>query len=93
MSQYDNTNTGALFSNKEKKDGDKQPDYKGPLNVNGVDLEVAAWLKTSKAGQKYMSLSVQPKWEAPDQRPSGTQSRADHAASQDDDYDDSAIPF
>ncbi len=56
MSNYDNTNTGALFTNEKK--ADNHPDYKGKINVNGKDLEIAAWIKTSKAGTKFMSLKV-----------------------------------
>ena len=63
---YDNTNTGALFKN-AKKTSENQPDYRGPINVEGVDLEIAAWLKTSKKGEKFMSLKVGPKWEPKEQ--------------------------
>ena len=62
MTDFDNTNKGALFKN-DKKESENQPDYRGPINVNGVDMEIAAWLKTSKAGKKFMSLSIGPKWE------------------------------
>lgn len=65
---YDNTDRGALFKN-DRKESEKHPDYKGALNVGGVDYELAAWLKTSNAGKKYMSLSVKPKGER-DERPS-----------------------
>ena len=62
---FDNTNRGALFSNADKKTNEKHPDYKGKLNVGGVDFEIAGWMKTAKdTGIKYMSLSVQPKREA-----------------------------
>lgn len=54
---YDNTNTGALFKN-EKKTTERHPDYTGSVNVNGKEFFLGAWLKTSKAGKKYMSLSV-----------------------------------
>ena len=57
---YDNTNSGALFKNEDKAEPN-QPDYKGSLNVGGKDFWIAAWLKTSKAGKKFMSLSVQSK--------------------------------
>ena len=60
--QYDNTNTGALFKNKDKK-GDKHPDYKGSINVAGQELWLSAWLKRDRNGNAYMSLSVQPKGE------------------------------
>ena len=57
MTDYDDTNSGALFKN-DKKETDKHPDYRGTLNVNGAQFWVSSWIKTSKAGQKYMSLSV-----------------------------------
>lgn len=52
-------NSGALFKNKDKK-SDNHPDYRGPCMVNGVELEVSAWLKESGSGTKYMSLSFKP---------------------------------
>jgi uncharacterized protein (DUF736 family) len=59
--QYDNSNRGAIFKNDDKQQ-DNHPDYKGSLNVNGVDLWVSGWLKTSeKTGKKFLSLSVKPK--------------------------------
>ena len=60
MSEYDNTNRGALFKN-DRKEKETQPDYKGSLNVGGVDYWVSSWLSMSKAGAKYMSLAVTPK--------------------------------
>ena len=47
------TNTGAIFKNTNKK-ADNHPDYKGKVNVNGKEMEVALWLKEGKAG-KYFS--------------------------------------
>ena len=61
---YDNTNTGALFKNKDKET-DKHPDYNGQINVGGEEYWLAAWLKKSKAGQPYMSLAVKPKERKP----------------------------
>jgi uncharacterized protein (DUF736 family) len=54
---YDNTNRGALFKNQDKE-SEKHPDYKGTLNVDGKEFQIAAWIKESQKGQKYMSLSV-----------------------------------
>ena len=54
--EYDNTNRGSLFKN-DRKDDAKFPDYKGSLNVDGVEFWLSAWLKVSKDGQKFMSLS------------------------------------
>jgi hypothetical protein len=57
MTEYDDTNRGAIFQNKEKKT-DKHPDRNGSLNVEGVDYWISGWLQKSKAGMPYMSLSV-----------------------------------
>ena len=90
--QYDNTNSGVLFKN--NKDGnDKKPDYKGSLNVDGVEYSIAAWLRQKKNGTgKFMSLKVekreqqmQPREHKPEAAP------AKQAPAQDNDFDD--IPF
>lgn len=81
MSDYDDTNRGALFKN-DKKTTENHPDYKGSLNVDGKDYWLSSWLKTSKAGTKYMSLSVTPK--EPRSEPS--------APLTDNDFDD-PLPF
>jgi uncharacterized protein (DUF736 family) len=66
---FDDSNSGALFKN-DKKGNDRAPDYRGELKVAGELHEIAAWLKVSKAGTKYMSLSVKPKEEqAPKPKP------------------------
>lgn len=65
---YDNTDSGALFRNKDKQTP-KHPDYQGSVNVGGKDYWLSAWLKESKAGEKYMSLAVKPKDEARGARP------------------------
>lgn len=49
-------NTGAIFKNDNKK-ADNHPDYKGKVNVNGKEMEVALWMKTSAKGVKFMSAS------------------------------------
>lgn len=48
-------NTGAIFKN-DKKQGN-QPDYRGKVNVNGKEMEIALWLKESSKGTKYFSCS------------------------------------
>lgn len=68
MSDYDNTNRGALFKN-NRKEKDSHPDYNGSLNVGGHDYWISAWLKTDKNGGKFMSLSVKQK--------DGTEARAE----------------
>jgi hypothetical protein len=57
--QYDNHNRGALF--REEKTGADDRDYSGQLNVDGVEYWLSGWVKTSKKGQKFLSLSVKPK--------------------------------
>ena len=60
MTQYDNTNRGSLFRN-DRKTADTHADYTGSLNVEGKEVWINAWLKESKNGTKFMSLSVRPK--------------------------------
>jgi uncharacterized protein (DUF736 family) len=60
MPEYDDTNRGAFFRN-QKKAKPNQPDYRGPLNYEGVELELAGWIKKSKSGDTYMSLKVSKK--------------------------------
>ena len=62
---YDNTNSGMLARN-DKKETEKHPDFKGSINVDGVDYWLSAWVKEGKPGgkmegRKYFSLSVSPK--------------------------------
>ena len=61
MTEYNNENRGVLFKN-DRKDSEKHPDYKGNINVGGVEYWLSAWIKES-AKEKFMSLSIQPKEE------------------------------
>lgn len=51
---------GSLFVNKYKEAGDNKPDRSGTINVGGVDMELAGWLKRTKDGTPYLSLSIKP---------------------------------
>ena len=51
-------NTGSLFR-KEDKEG-TQPDYEGNVDIDGKKLRIAAWIRESKAGKKYLSLKFSP---------------------------------
>jgi uncharacterized protein (DUF736 family) len=58
--EYDNNNRGSLFKN-DRKDDAKFPDYKGSLNVEGIEYWLSAWIKVSKDGNKFRSLSIKNK--------------------------------
>jgi hypothetical protein len=62
--EFDNTNRGVLFKNAEKTpDKPNWSDYRGNLNVDGQEFYLDAWIKKSKDGKTFMSLSVKPKGE------------------------------
>lgn len=86
--QYDNTDRGALFKN-DRKETDNHPDYKGSLDVGGKDHWLSAWIKKSKDGKTYMSLSVKPKDEDAAKSPPA---RAKPAPAKPEDFADD-IPF
>lgn len=54
--QFDNTNRGAIWRN-DKKESDKHPDFKGKLNVEGVDYWVSAWKRKPDQIETAPSLS------------------------------------
>ena len=58
--KFDDTNRGVLFKNTSKTD-DKHADYRGEIDVNGVAHWLNCWIRTSKQGTRYMSLSIKPK--------------------------------
>ena len=59
MESKNKINSGAIFKNNNKTK-DTQPDYKGTVNVNGKDMQVSLWVKTSnKDGSKFFSVSFQ----------------------------------
>jgi hypothetical protein len=60
FTQTDKINKGALFKN-DRKTEPNHAEYKGAINVGGVEYWLDAWINTSKSGTKYMSLKVKPK--------------------------------
>jgi hypothetical protein len=55
--QYDNELSGVLFKN-DQKGNEKAPWYKGKIQIEGQEYELAAWLRESKAGNKFLSLKA-----------------------------------
>lgn len=85
---YDNTNTGTLGRN-DRKETDKHADYRGQINVGGVEYWLDGWIKTAgpaakTPGSKFLSLRVKPK-EAQAPKPA--------TAASDTFVDDGEIPF
>ena len=58
MSDYvQNPNTGVIFRN-DNKTGN-QPDYRGKgADAQGNPVEIALWVKESKAGVKYFTYKI-----------------------------------
>jgi len=50
-------NSGAIFKNNKTKD--TQPDYRGKVKVNNIEMERSLWFKESQTGTKYFSASFQ----------------------------------
>jgi hypothetical protein len=76
MTTYENANRGILARN-DKQGNESRPDYRGSINVAGVEYWLSAWIRegregTKLEGQKYMSLSVQPKDAQPAYAPAPT---------------------
>ncbi len=66
---YDNTNTGALFPNKNRKT-ENHPNLTGSINIEGVEHWLSAWTKVDKNNKKYISISLgAPKEARPPQNP------------------------
>ena len=64
MTQYDNTNRGQIWGN-DKKETPNHPDFRGSVNVEGVEYWVSAWKRKPDANPKApaLSFSLTPKEE------------------------------
>ena len=59
-----------LFRN-NKKTADNQPDYRGTITLeDGTVLELSAWLKDGKNGNKFFSGTVREPYRKPEETPS-----------------------
>jgi hypothetical protein len=70
-------NSGALFTNKDKKT-EKQPDFKGRILIgsdlldairNGDELEISGWKRETQYGKTWLSLSVGKVYRKPESLP------------------------
>ena len=59
MTEYDNTNTGVLFMNDQKKT-DKHPSRKGSINIEGKEYWLSGWDRQTSKGDT-VSLKVEMK--------------------------------
>ena len=83
MSDKKYENSGILFRN-DRKDGERDRDYSGSINIDGRDFWLSGWIKAGKNG-KFLSLAVKPKQDAPAPAAKAARGTADE-------FDD-AIPF
>lgn len=87
--QYDNTNRGSLFGNTRKRQGKKDPDLQGKIDVEGTEYWLSAWFfNYEKDGEKRKGISLALGDPVEDQDDSGAE-RANKKISQMDDD----IPF
>lgn len=56
---YDNTNKGALFGNTRKREGKKDPDLQGKLDISGQEHWISGWFFTyEKDGQQKRGINL-----------------------------------
>ena len=78
---------GSLFRN--KKESDKQPDYRGDAcTPKGEQIRIAGWLKKDKNDKTYLSLKI----EEPREKQEGILAKVETRPSRAADFDDE-VPF
>jgi hypothetical protein len=56
----------SLFKNDKRTAENNQPVYRGEgMDLNGKPIRLSLWKKTSSTGIEYLSISIQPKEDAP----------------------------
>jgi len=56
---YDNTNKGALFGNTRKREGKKDPDLQGKIDIDGQERWISGWFFTyEKDGQTRKAINL-----------------------------------
>lgn len=87
MTYQHKNNSGSLFPN-DRKDNEKQPDYKGSAIIDGKEFWLSAWERQGGRGV-YFSVSISPKEAA---QPRSQYQPKQEAAPQKDSFEDD-IPF
>ena len=57
---FDNSNSGVLFRN-DNKQSDKHADYRGEVNVAGIDYSLNGYVRASKKGVRFIAFKLKPK--------------------------------
>ena len=70
--------TFSLFEN-DKKGNDRAPDWKGKGLLNGKEVKIAVWKKTSGSGISYLSGNIE-EVEKPAETPAPEQANAEAVA-------------
>lgn len=65
MSYEQQDNSGTLFRNNKKQEGDKQPDYNGTIKVDGVEKQIAGWVRQGAKGT-FLSLKISEPYKKPE---------------------------
>lgn len=79
-------NSGILGRNKRRR-GDKDPEYSGQAEINGVEYWLSAWVNEGNEG-KYFKISFTPK-----NKPQGNSGGNQQRRNDDDDDGDPNVPF
>ena len=56
-------NTASLFTN-DKREKESHPNFKGSGKIGGKEYWVSGWMKKTKSGDDWISISLQEKDEA-----------------------------
>jgi len=67
--QYDNTNRGAIWKNHKMREGKRDPQFTGSINVDGVEYFISAW-KNEKQGDNQPVLTFSVRKDDRDSQPS-----------------------
>jgi hypothetical protein len=88
MSNYDNTNKGQIWKNDNKATG-THPDFKGSINIEGVDYWLSCWKRSPEASPKAPALKMSVQRKEVNQGQAAQQNQADKISN----INDDDIPF